>query len=119
MAFSPAIMLGGLVVNKTIAVPAEAESLPSADPRKTRLAGLPICETTFMAKDLQQYHVKTRQTKQSVTIYLGMLTTPGSLLRQPVDLSDHTTHHLSYEVYVGRWGNKIPSIPPSHFRQRL
>ncbi|MCF7522603.1 hypothetical protein L3X07_02890 [Levilactobacillus brevis] len=30
---------GGLVVNKTIAVPAEAESLPSADPRKTRLAG--------------------------------------------------------------------------------
>ncbi|MCZ2118979.1 glycoside hydrolase family 65 protein [Levilactobacillus brevis] len=105
---------GGLVVNKTIAVPAEAESLPSADPRKTRLAGLPICETTFMAKDLQQYHVKTRQTKQSVTIYLGMLTTPGSLLRQPVDLGDHTTHHLSYEVYVGEMGqqNTIdPALP--------
>ncbi|MCF7522602.1 hypothetical protein L3X07_02885 [Levilactobacillus brevis] len=71
-----------------------------------------------MAKDLRQYHVKTWQTKQSVTIYLGMLTTPGSLLRRPVDLSDHTTHHLSYEVYVGRWDDKIQSIPPSRFRQR-
>jgi len=106
---------GGLLVSKSIAVPAEAESIPSADPRKTRMAGLPICETQFVSRGLQRYHVKTRRTKQAVTIYLGMLDKTASLLQQPVDLSDGAAHKLEYEVYVGEIGEQNTIDPAAPF----
>ncbi|WP_125547212.1 glycoside hydrolase family 65 protein [Levilactobacillus lindianensis] len=99
--FAPGNYAGGLLISKSIAVPAEVEAIASADPRKTRLAGVPICETTFLAADLQRYHVKTHNTKQAVTLYLGLLTAQASLLQQPVDLSDRQPHTLEYEAYVG------------------
>ncbi|WP_239064465.1 glycoside hydrolase family 65 protein [Levilactobacillus sp. 244-2] len=113
--FMAANYAGGLVISKSIAVPAEAEAIASADPRKTRMAGLPICETEFMGRNLQRYHVKTRQTKQAVTIYLGMLTPGAGLLRQTVDLSDRVAHDLTYEVYVGAIGKQNTIDPAAPF----
>lgn len=105
----------GLLVSKSIAVPAEAEAIPSADPRKTRMAGLPICETEFVTQDLQRYHVKTRVTKQAVTMYLGILESHGQLLQQPVDLSDEQPHTLEYEAYIGEVGQRNTIDPAAMF----
>ncbi|WP_395409065.1 glycoside hydrolase family 65 protein [Levilactobacillus parabrevis] len=106
---------GGLLVSKSIAVPAEAEAIMSADPRKTRMAGLPICETEFVTQDLQRYHVKTRLTKQAVTMYLGILLPHGQLLQQPLDLSDEQPHSLEYAVYVGTVGKHNTIDPAAMF----
>ncbi|MDT6979380.1 glycosyl hydrolase family 65 protein [Levilactobacillus zymae] len=93
---------GPLVVSKSIAVPAEAESIASADPRKTRMAGVPDCKTDFPAPNLQRYQIKTKRSGQAVTLYLGM-TAPqqGTLLKYRVDLGDKQPHTLSYQAYVG------------------
>ncbi|WP_225423568.1 glycoside hydrolase family 65 protein [Levilactobacillus suantsaii] len=93
---------GPLVVSKSIAVPAAAEAIASADPRKTRMAGMPICKTDFPSPNVQRYHIQTKQSKLSVTMYLAM-TAPaqGTLLRYRMDLSDDSAHTLSYQVYVG------------------
>ncbi|WP_203640495.1 glycoside hydrolase family 65 protein [Levilactobacillus andaensis] len=106
---------GGLLVSKAIAVPAEAEAIPSADPRKTRMAGLPICETEFINQRLQRYHVKTRTTKQAVTAFLGMLTPNAKLLQQPLDLGDRQAHTLEYEAYVGEVGEQNTIDPAAQF----
>ncbi|MFC6274100.1 glycoside hydrolase family 65 protein [Levilactobacillus tangyuanensis] len=106
---------GLLVVSKSIAVPAEAEELKSVDPRKSRIAGLPECESDFITQDLQRYHVKTRRTQESVTMYLGSLTPNCSLLRQSVDLGDGRPHVLEYEVYVGDVGEQNTIDPAATF----
>ncbi|WP_143462177.1 glycoside hydrolase family 65 protein [Levilactobacillus enshiensis] len=106
---------GGLLISKAIAVPAEAEAIPSADPRKTRMAGLPICETEFINPGLQRYHVKTRTTKQAVTLFLGSVTPQSKLLQQPLDLGDRQAHTLEYEAYVGETGEQNTIDPAAQF----
>ncbi|GEO69112.1 glycoside hydrolase family 65 protein [Levilactobacillus acidifarinae] len=107
---------GALVVSKSIAVPAEAEDIASADPRKTRMAGIPDCKTDFPAPDLQRYQIKTKRSGQAVTMYLGM-TAPqrGTLLKYRVDLGDNQPHTLSYQAYVGNVSanNTIDPIIPT------
>ena len=106
---------GPLVVSKTIAVPASAETAASTDPRKTRMASLPDYQTDFPAPNLQRYQIKTKKSHQAVTLYLGM-TAPqqGSLLHHRIDLSDRHPHTLEYQVYVGAIGqhNTIDPIIP-------
>lgn len=106
---------GPLVVNKTIAVPAAAEEIASADPRKTRMAGIPTSKTDFVAPNLQRYQIQTKASKLAVTLYLKMDTLQGTLLNYRVDLSDGQPHALDYQVYVGEVGadNTIDPIAPA------
>lgn len=113
--FKAGTYAGELVISKNIAVPAEAKAMTSDDPRQTRTAGLPICKTEFVRPNLQRYQVKTRQTKQAVTLYLGLSSGGDNLLRQSIDLSDRQTHRLDYEVYVGAIGQQNTIDPATSF----
>ncbi|MGY5339256.1 glycoside hydrolase family 65 protein [Levilactobacillus spicheri] len=92
---------GPLVVSKSIAVPAAAEEIASADPRKTRMAGIPDCKTDFTAPNTQRYQIQTKASQLAVTLHLQMATPGGSLLNYRVDLSDGQPHALDYQAYVG------------------
>lgn len=106
---------GPLVVSKSIAVPAAAEAIASADPRKTRMAGLPNCKTAFTAPNLQRYQIQTKQSQLAVTLYLRMNTPAGTLLNYRVDLSDNQPHVLDYQAYVGAVSefNTIDPVTPA------
>lgn len=92
---------GPLVVNKAIAVPAALETAASDDPRKTRLAGMPVYKADFPTPDVQRYQVTTKRSQLAITMYLRMATPAGTLLNYRVDLSDQAPHVLDYQAYVG------------------
>jgi len=106
---------GPLVINKSVAVPAAAEEIASADPRKTRMAGIPICKSDFPAPNLQRYQILTKEAQLAVTLYLRMATPQGTLLNYRVDLSDGQAHTLDYQAYVGEVSehNTIDPIMPA------
>lgn len=92
---------GPIVVDKSIAVPSTVTAIASADPRKTRLAGIPICRTDFLAPNQQRLQIEATASKQAVTLYLTLAQRQGSLMRQRVALADGGSHELIYQVYVG------------------